>query len=163
MRASDKKNKYIRVIYAHENKMEHMSTVLWWWWLLLWWQYKTQIYKVWFLGIRIRMLDQTQNYSIFLGESETTTPNAVCLHNAPIYHQLQSGGLNVVTCVIIPSTESAVVIIPHIILNKLDRWQNPSISISLLILLLPRYLTGSINKQLTNKNNPNVHLFSPHL
>jgi len=25
--ASEKKNKYIRVIYAHQNKMENMSTV----------------------------------------------------------------------------------------------------------------------------------------
>lgn len=102
--------------------------------------------------------------TMFFGESETTTPNAVCLHNAPIYHQLWRGGINCChLCVIIPSTGSAVVIIPHIILNKLYRWQNSSIIISLLILLLPRYLTGSINSQLTNKNNPNVHLFSLHL
>jgi len=34
--------------------------------------------------------DAGSNFKItmFFGESETTTPNAVCLHDAPIYHQL---------------------------------------------------------------------------
>jgi len=91
----------------------------------------------------------------FLGSLKPPHP----MQFAYIMHQFitsyKGGGINCChLCVIIPSTGSAVVIIPHIILNKLYRRQNSSINISLLILLLPRYVTGSIKRQLTKKIIP---------